>query len=153
MHAPGKLVERTQPLLSEAPRVLCYPSSAAPKSPSASPGCPRIVYRAGFISTATGGSARDNETYDDGEFYQQLLKEFLEGSVSGAFAVVAASRVCIGSTCLRGAQCLCHVRGSHIMLKMGCNAMFSVNAMTKLKHYDALLMLFITGQQQSQGHM
>ena len=45
--------------------------------------------------------ARDAETFDDSEFYQQLLKEFLEGSAvgSGAGALVAAAAGV--SDCLR----------------------------------------------------
>ncbi len=37
--------------------------------------------------------ARDAETFDDGEFYQQLLKEFLEGSGVDAAAVNASAQV------------------------------------------------------------
>ena len=38
---------------------------------------------------------RDAETFDDSEFYQQLLKEFLEGSTvgSGAGALAASATV------------------------------------------------------------
>jgi hypothetical protein len=38
---------------------------------------------------------RDSETFDDGEFYQQLLKEFLESSGVDAAAVSASAQVCI----------------------------------------------------------
>lgn len=40
---------------------------------------------------------RDPETFDDGEFYQQMLKEFLEGSGADAAAVSASAQVHIGS--------------------------------------------------------
>ena len=36
---------------------------------------------------------RDSETFDDGEFYQQLLKEFLESSGVDAAAVNASAQV------------------------------------------------------------
>ena len=41
------------------------------------------------------GEHRDAETFDDAEFYQQLLKEFLEGSAvgSGAGALAASATV------------------------------------------------------------
>src|SRR5579875_1266408 len=41
-------------------------------------------------SVAAAHADRDAETFDDGEFYAQLLKEFLEGS-GGADAAAAGS--------------------------------------------------------------
>jgi hypothetical protein len=40
---------------------------------------------------ATSAQQRDPETFDDGEFYAQLLKEFLEASGDGAAAAAAGS--------------------------------------------------------------
>jgi len=59
------MVSRTQPLLAEAPRRLC----SSPQDPPPEEG------------------ARDPETFDDSDFYQQLLKEFLEASTGAGVRV------------------------------------------------------------------
>ena len=48
---------------------------------------------------------RDPETFDDGEFYAQLLKEFLEAS-SEAAAAAAGSDAALGQVCAAsGSHC------------------------------------------------
>lgn len=44
-------------------------------------------------------NARDPETFDDSEFYQQLLKELLEGSGADAAAMQASTQVCGSLLC------------------------------------------------------
>jgi hypothetical protein len=62
MRSSERMISRTQPLLSVAPRHL---------------------FSANEGSHPEVEEARDPETFDDSEFYQQLLKEFLETSGGG----------------------------------------------------------------------
>lgn len=65
LRSSERMVSRTQPLLAEAPRRLC----SSPQDPPPEEG------------------ARDPETFDDSDFYQQLLKEFLEASTGAGVRV------------------------------------------------------------------
>ena len=66
MRNPDRLLARTQLPASVAPQPLCTPATEASLP----------------ASDGENGNAEktDPETYDDSEFYQQLLKEFLEAS-------------------------------------------------------------------------
>ncbi|GFR52680.1 hypothetical protein Agub_g15306, partial [Astrephomene gubernaculifera] len=98
MRDPAKFIKRTRLTLSTCPRVLCEPSRGAAAT-SALDEDALLGQREGDVSAAAAaaGSAsvaadvveeeRDGETYDDSEFYQQLLKEFLDkGIAQGAAA-------------------------------------------------------------------
>lgn len=72
MRDPAKIIRRTQLTLSTRPKQLC----AATVQQEA-----EAVDEEDLVDQ----EARDPDTFDDGEFYQQLLKEFLERSgASGA---------------------------------------------------------------------
>ena len=68
---------RAAPLASAAPQRLCEAPAAAAVAPAAPAG--------GLLDAAAGvaSAARDEESYDDAEFYAQLLKELLEASGPG----------------------------------------------------------------------
>ncbi|KAG2497233.1 hypothetical protein HYH03_004822 [Edaphochlamys debaryana] len=96
MRDPGKAIKRTRLALSACPRVLCEPPRAGPTPAAALAAAVSAAAAAAGAAApsateaidATGEEeARDSETYDDAEFYSQLLKEFLDkGLSSGAAA-------------------------------------------------------------------
>lgn len=77
MRDPGKFIKRTQLLRALCPRVLC----GGPAEPEAMTGETEGEEKGHGVSSLE--EDRDPETFDDGEFYQQLLKEFLEASKAG----------------------------------------------------------------------
>jgi protein AATF/BFR2 len=74
---------RAAPLASAAPPRLCEPPAAPPALPSA-------VGGGGGSDAAASAAPRDAESYDDAEFYAQLLKELLEASGPGGGGGAAA---------------------------------------------------------------
>jgi len=77
-----KLLQRTRLPIALAPRPLCMPEDEW-----------RAVQGGGEGSAVAedgmGGDQRDEESFDDGEFYQQLLKEFLEAKGAGGAAATS----------------------------------------------------------------
>jgi protein AATF/BFR2 len=71
---------RAAPLASAAPPRLCEPPAAPPAAPSVG----------GGSDGAASATPRDAESYDDAEFYAQLLKELLEASGPGGGGGAAA---------------------------------------------------------------
>eukprot|EP00198_Chlamydomonas_reinhardtii_P004533 XP_001693869.1 transcription factor [Chlamydomonas reinhardtii] len=105
MRDPAKFIKRTRLTLSACPRVLCEPPhESAAATTAADPHAAADVEaetaaldgssrRGGAAAGASASEARDvleeerdGETYDDAEFYQQLLKEFLDKGMEGAAA-------------------------------------------------------------------
>jgi protein AATF/BFR2 len=86
MRDAPRLAARSALPLSLAPRPLCSPAAAAAPRQPQQPGADQAADGGGQITAAGGVSARDPETYDDGEFYQQLLKELLEAAPSSLAA-------------------------------------------------------------------
>ncbi|GIL51371.1 hypothetical protein Vafri_7370 [Volvox africanus] len=96
MRDPAKFIKRTRLAVATCPRVLCEPprssaAAAAALDPLGSDGHAVAGGRDGAEDPSSTVAAeileeeRDPETYDDGEFYQQLLKEFLDkGILEGA---------------------------------------------------------------------
>ncbi|KAI8464900.1 MAG: apoptosis antagonizing transcription factor-domain-containing protein [Monoraphidium minutum] len=84
-----RLAARTQLPRALAPRPLC--SVAADAAPDLEPATEDATTTAA-TATANGGGERDPETFDDGEFYQQLLKELLEAGAAGPAGAAAAAR-------------------------------------------------------------
>ncbi|KAG2443212.1 hypothetical protein HYH02_009286 [Chlamydomonas schloesseri] len=105
MRDPAKFIKRTRLTLSACPRVLCEPArESAAAAKAADPHAAADVEaetaaleggssRRGAAAGVSASEARDvleeerdAETYDDAEFYQQLLKEFLDKGMEGAAA-------------------------------------------------------------------
>ncbi|KAG2443470.1 hypothetical protein HXX76_001825 [Chlamydomonas incerta] len=104
MRDPAKFIKRTRLTLSACPRVLCEPpresaTTAAAADPHAATDVEAETAaldggsRRGGAAGVSASEARDvldeerdGETYDDAEFYQQLLKEFLDKGMEGAAA-------------------------------------------------------------------
>mmetsp|Transcript_34498 Transcript_34498/g.62167 ORF Transcript_34498/g.62167 Transcript_34498/m.62167 type:complete len:342 (-) Transcript_34498:269-1294(-) len=101
MQDPEKIVKRSRVLVSECPRVLCAPVSSGASSESAAKRRRLLSEAEGLLDEKRAGEDekaeepeddgserkgedRDMETFDDGEFYKQLLKDFLDKSLSGA---------------------------------------------------------------------
>ncbi|GLI61940.1 hypothetical protein VaNZ11_004501 [Volvox africanus] len=96
MRDPAKFIKRTRLAVATCPRVLCEmprssAAAAAALDPLGSDGNDAPEGRDGTEGPSSTVAAeileeeRDPETYDDGEFYQQLLKEFLDkGILEGA---------------------------------------------------------------------
>eukprot|EP00798_Chlamydomonas_sp_ICE-L_P022824 gene22824-29995_t len=76
MRDPAKFVERTQLTVAARPRQLC--ETTASLAATANGDAPQEEAEMNLEEM------RDSETYDDGEFYQQLLREFLDRGVGGA---------------------------------------------------------------------
>lgn len=75
---PAKVVARTQMTRAARPRRLCSLEAVAAPAQGGAASDADEEEEGGFAGA--GGDVRDTETFDDGEFYQQLLKEFLERS-------------------------------------------------------------------------
>jgi protein AATF/BFR2 len=102
----GKAIRRTQLPLSAAPRVLCEPPAAAPGP-----------------ADAPDGEARDEETYDDAEFYSQLLKEFLDkGLAGGAWRDAGTIAECVDTPRLARGVCCAHGTRTDGRLLRACQA-------------------------------
>jgi protein AATF/BFR2 len=85
----GRLVSRTQLPRALAPTPLCSPPAAAAAATAAAAAEEGTAADGAdaALEGAGPGDERDAETFDDGEFYQQLLKELIEaGGASGAAA-------------------------------------------------------------------
>ncbi|KAK9841761.1 hypothetical protein WJX81_001171 [Elliptochloris bilobata] len=81
---PVRARARSQLPRAQAPRPLCQPADLAPGEVPGDAG-------AGNEADAPA-EERVAETYDDSEFYQQLLKEFLEGSAAAGARVQSLSQ-------------------------------------------------------------
>lgn len=77
MNDPSKLARRSGVAQQQRPRVLCH--MAAPPAAAAVAEADDTV---GTEVVAEKDEEMDFDAFDDGEFYAQLLKEFLEGSSS-----------------------------------------------------------------------
>lgn len=87
MKDPAKLARRTGVALQQRPRVLCQLAEpVADGAAAARPGPGHHADVAGSIGTAEEEEL-DLEAFDDGEFYAQLLKEFLDSSSAGNQAI------------------------------------------------------------------
>ena len=90
LRSSDKAVQRTALSGTDRPHVLCVPSHW--QAPAASVAERRLQQadEAGIAtdSALTGAAELDNETFDDAEFYAQLLKEFLEASGSAGPGLV-----------------------------------------------------------------
>ena len=84
MKDPTKLTRRTGIPAEQRPRVLCHPGRTLAE-PAASPesGIGLHGSTPARLASSAEEEELDLEAYDDGEFYAQLLKEFLDSS-SGA---------------------------------------------------------------------
>jgi len=81
LHNPARMMKKAHLPLSSVGRVLCQtpPAAKEQSAPFDDPG-------------ALLEEACDFETYDDTDFYQQLLKEFLENAADGGLGKVAPVR-------------------------------------------------------------
>ncbi|MEW5300655.1 MAG: hypothetical protein WDW36_003569 [Sanguina aurantia] len=75
---PIKLLKRTRLQLALRPPILCEPRTALPGGASADEQAAATVLAADQDLDLDDEDVRDPETFDDTEFYQQLLKEFLD---------------------------------------------------------------------------
>lgn len=78
MKNPAKLARRSGVSAEQRPRVLCQP--AKPVAEPASPTGRQSAIAGPPASSAGEEEEQDLEAFDDGEFYAQLLKEFLDSS-------------------------------------------------------------------------
>ena len=76
-------------------------------------------------SAAAAHADKDAETFDDGEFYAQLLKEFLEGS-GGADAAAAGSAAALAKVLILAVLLLS--KSSWMLLGHMSNATFLLHA-------------------------
>ena len=89
MKDPTKLARRTGVSSEQRPRVLCQaaePSAEPVDQPTASqqsPGSGMQDSKSSIPASSAAAEELDLEAFDDGDFYAQLLKEFLDTS-SGA---------------------------------------------------------------------
>jgi hypothetical protein len=88
----AKLVARSQLPVQLAPRPLGQPAAAAGGAGSAEQ---QDEDAGGGAGRAASERARDPETYDEGDFYSQLLKELLEsGEADGQRPAATHARWC-----------------------------------------------------------
>ena len=92
LRSSDKAVQRTALSGTDRPRVLCAPSPWQPPAAGAAEPPIQQAVEAG-VATPTGAAEPDNETFDDAEFYAQLLKEFLEASGSAGPGFVHTAQV------------------------------------------------------------
>ena len=91
----NKAVQRTALSGTDRPRVLCVPGHWQPPAASAAEQPLQQAVEAGIATAGAPTEAvePDNETFDDAEFYAQLLKEFLEASGSAGPGLVHTAQV------------------------------------------------------------
>ena len=111
MKNPTKLARRTGVSAEQRPRVLCQPAK-----PVAEPAIPtdRQPATVGALASSAGEEEeQDLEMFDDGEFYAQLLKEFLDSSggagLSGSalYPQVIISAMCTQNRTWKNVQGCC----------------------------------------------
>lgn len=95
MRDTARVVKRSHLPLTACPKVLCQPAGEAPTA------------QASALEANGGGgdhqgddassAAHDPETFDDSEFYQQLLKEFLEAGAAAGLANGAVGAAAVRS--------------------------------------------------------
>lgn len=86
MKNPTKLARRTGVSAEQRPRVLCQPAKPVAESSTG-----KQSATAGTLASPAGEEEeQDLEAFDDGEFYAQLLKEFLDSS-GGAVGVAGSA--------------------------------------------------------------
>eukprot|EP00891_Asterochloris_glomerata_P009292 jgi/Astpho2/9292/Aster-06865 len=90
LRSSDKAVQRTALSGTDRPRVLCAPGHwQAPAASAAEQPLQQAVEAGVATATApTGAVEPNNETFDDAEFYAQLLKEFLEATGSAGPGLV-----------------------------------------------------------------
>ena len=92
MRLPERLVSRSQPPSHLAPRRLGEPAAAAEEDATApAEGRDEDVALAA-ATAAKEGERRVAELYDDADFYEQVLKEFLESAGAGGLGGAAAAK-------------------------------------------------------------
>ena len=92
MRLPERLVSRSQPPSHLAPRRLGEPAAAAEEDATApAEGRDEDVALAA-ATAAKEGERRVAELYDDADFYEQVLKEFLESAGGGVAGAAAATK-------------------------------------------------------------
>ena len=95
LRSSDKAVQRTALSGTDQPRVLCAPGHRQPPAASAADQPIQQAVEAGIATAgaATGSADPVNETFDDAEFYAQLLKEYLEASGSAGPGLVHTAQV------------------------------------------------------------
>ena len=95
LRSSDKAVQRTALSGTDRPRVLCAPGHwQAPAASAAEQPLQQAVEAGVATATApTGAVEPNNETFDDTEFYAQLLKEFLEATGSAGPGLVHTAQV------------------------------------------------------------
>ena len=88
MRIPDRLIRKSQPPAHLAPRRLGEPAAAAKAAPT---GDRTEDLDEDDLEARAHAEARVEELYDDADFYEQVLKEFLESAGSGA-GLAAASK-------------------------------------------------------------
>ena len=86
MKDPTKLARRSGVPQQQRPRVLCH-MGPKPSAVEAVEAVEEADDKAAAVGAAEGDEEVDFDMFDDGEFYAQLLKEFLEGSGAGKQSV------------------------------------------------------------------
>ncbi|EFJ50087.1 apoptosis antagonizing transcription factor-like protein, partial [Volvox carteri f. nagariensis] len=161
MRDPAKFIKRTRLALSACPRVLCEPpraSTAVGLDPLGGDADGLSVGgRDGTAGTAAPTSSvavdlteeeRDPETYDDSEFYQQLLKEFLDkGLAEGAAAApkAAKKRKLVDRRASKGRKLRYHVQHMRCdsLLPNGMRRRFVLSRYRLLAHIAAQRLVFV----------
>ena len=85
MKDPTKLARRTGVSVQQRPRVLCQ--LARPLAETVAADSAGLDQGTGAHDSTADEEELDLEAFDDGEFYAQLLKEFLDSSSAGNQAV------------------------------------------------------------------
>ena len=107
MKDPSKLARRTGVAAQQRPRVLCQPAEPL-AAPVAEPLAELAEVPDQVDGRAVGGSRAeiDFEAFDDGEFYAQLLKEFLDSSSAGSHQAAGMLPQVCSSSCSESSQVL-----------------------------------------------
>ena len=92
MRLPERLVSRSQPPSHLAPRRLGEPAAAAEEDATAPAEDGDEDGALAAAAAAKEGERRVAELYDDADFYEQVLKEFLESAGGGVAGAAAATK-------------------------------------------------------------
>ena len=92
MRLPERLVSRSQPPSHLAPRRLGEPAAAATEDATAPAEDGDEDGALAAAAAAKEGERRVAELYDDADFYEQVLKEFLESAGAGGLGGAAAAK-------------------------------------------------------------
>ncbi len=88
----------------------------------------------------------DAETFDDSEFYQQLLKEFLEGSAVGSGAGALAASAGVRAISPLSATHYCH-HSSEVTPSLGPKVTVKELQCTRVGRYPALHLAHLLAEQ------